>query len=344
MSNSNPNKKLLYEVSYIRPIVIFLLVFLHAFTKIQRGAGYENEYTMPSIYEWMCRFISGFRIEMIAMVAGYVFAYQSIDLHRSYDFWPFVVKKFRRLILPMLFYGIIYYFMFFFDRQHFSIVDFHTKVLSGCGHLWFLPMLFWSFISIWVIDHFKIVSFSLFLVLAIFSLTPSLQLPFGLARYPHFLFYVYGGYYLWGHRQFLLHRNSIISILTSWALYVILVVISLCLVPTYGMGGVISVVTKNILDLIISIMGIIALYKTICHFTNSVKFQPKTWVVAASSVCYGVYVYHQFITTLLYRNTALVNAVNTYVLPWLGFITALVISLVLTKLTLMTKFGRELIG
>ena len=108
-------KKLLYEVSYIRPIVIFLLVVSHSFTKIQVGPnGAMNDYDLATGYLWLVRLIKGFRIETIALVAGYVFAYQSIDLKRKYEFWPFVKKKFVRLIIPMLFFGCIYYFLPFF--------------------------------------------------------------------------------------------------------------------------------------------------------------------------------------------------------------------------------------
>ena len=80
-------KKLLYEVSYIRPIVIFLLVVSHSFTKIQVGPnGAMNDYDLATGYLWLVRLIKGFRIETIALVAGYVFAYQSIDLKRKYEF------------------------------------------------------------------------------------------------------------------------------------------------------------------------------------------------------------------------------------------------------------------
>lgn len=36
-TDAAPQKKLLYEVSIIRPIVIFLLVLLHSLTKITNG-------------------------------------------------------------------------------------------------------------------------------------------------------------------------------------------------------------------------------------------------------------------------------------------------------------------
>ena len=123
-ATDKPKKKLLYEVSIIRPIVIFLLVFLHSFTKISAGGGHVNDYHLAGAYQWLCNFISGFRIETIALVAGYVFSYQSHDLGRSYKFWPFAVKKFKRLIIPMLFFGIIYYFCFVFKPGSFDLPSF----------------------------------------------------------------------------------------------------------------------------------------------------------------------------------------------------------------------------
>ena len=76
-------KKLLYEVSIIRPLIIFLLVVMHSFTM------YDGCWPLPEgihavpAYAWLVNLISGFRIETIALIAGYVFAYQSIDLNRQ---------------------------------------------------------------------------------------------------------------------------------------------------------------------------------------------------------------------------------------------------------------------
>ena len=179
-TNAKPQKKLLYEVSIIRPTVIFLFVLLHSLTKITNGGGKTNDYQLAIAYQWFAWLISGFRIETIALVAGYVFSYQSNDLKRSYRFGSFVWKKFKRLIIPMLFFGCIYYFCFFFDKDSFSVLSFVKTLLSGCGHLWFLPMLFWCFIAIWVIDHYKLSSVVLLTVLACVSLVPMPSLPFGL--------------------------------------------------------------------------------------------------------------------------------------------------------------------
>lgn len=66
-------KKLLYEVSYIRPIVIFLLVFMHSFSHIGDIQIDNNSITLIEPYKWIVDLIIGFRIETIAFVAGYVF-------------------------------------------------------------------------------------------------------------------------------------------------------------------------------------------------------------------------------------------------------------------------------
>ena len=344
------NKKLLYEVSIIRPLVIFLLVFLHSFEKIADGGGYHQDYQLITAYRWILWIVKGFRIETIALVAGYVFAYQSFDLGRKYPFWSFVRKKFFRLIIPMLFFGVIYYFCFFFKPSSFSVGGFVVSLLSGCGHLWFLPMLFWCFIAIWIIDRFKLNSWVLLIALAVFSILPTPSLPFGFGRLPHFLFFVYAGYFLWTKRNDVLkYKDSIVVIVLLWAVYLALVVVKNTLLPT--MNSIMVIAEKirvaslhGFVGLLLSCVGIMALYLTVCHFTEKENFCPKPWVIAASGDCYGVYVFHQFILVWLYFFTPLVASCPNAVVPWVGFAVALSISFLLTKLSLKTRFGRFLIG
>lgn len=348
MRNNDTQKKLLYEVSIIRPLIIALLVFMHSFTKISTGAGGRcNGYQLIEGYKWIAWF--SFRIETIALVAGYVFSYQSHDLGRSYRFWSFVWKKFKRLIIPMLVFGVAYYFLFYYYADTFTVKDFIVTLLSGCGHLWFLPMLFWSFIAIWLIDHFKLNSWWLLFVLAIISLIPAQQMPLGFSRLPHFLFYVYGGYFLWTKRDCLFaHCLSWKCITALWVVYVVLVIADHALLPEYkAFAGIMKAFVfglGKLVDLLMAVCGVMALYLTVCHFTTQEGFKPKPWVIAANGNCYGVYVYHQFILTLLYFFTPFVSVVHPLIVPWLGFAIIMTVSLLLTRLTLKTKVGRALIG
>ena len=335
-----PQKKLLYEVSIIRPTVIFLLVFLHSFTKIAAGGGQTNDYQLATTYQWLCWLISGFRIETIALIAGYVFAYQSIDLKRSYQFWPFVWKKFKRLIIPMLVFGLVYYFCFLYDPTTFEVKEFVIKLFSGCGHLWFLPMLFWCFLAIWAIDRFKLSSWLTLLLLAgVTLLPPPYRLPFGLSKLPHFVFYVYAGYFLWTKRKWLLDnclkRTTIICL---WVVYVIIVVVRHAFMPET------QAALLRFVSLLMSCCGVMALYLSVCMVTTKEGYRPKQWVINASDNCYGVYVYHQFILVALYFYTPFVSLLHPLLTPWVGFVIILTISLLLTKLSLKTRIGKFLIG
>lgn len=348
--SKKPEKTLLYEISYIRPIVIFLLVVLHSFEKISAGGLMSR--TCPSVpaYEWFQALIKGFRIETIALVAGYVFAYQCIDLNRSYKFWPFLKKKFKRLIIPMLFFGTVYYFCFFFRPDTFSLSSFILILLSGCGHLWFLPMLFWCFLAIWTIDHYKLSSPLLFVVLAGLSILPIPALPLGFTHLPHFLFYVYAGYVLWKKRDWVLsHLLNGKTIVYFWVVYVAFVVImKLCFADSLAdkafVERVLLLSAQNAVAFVKSCVGTMALYLTICKHTTQAGFVPKKWVVKSSDLCYGVYVFHQFILVYLYFYTPLYDSLSIYLLPWVGLIVTFILSLILTFLFLRTKTGRLLIG
>ena len=340
------NKKLLYEVSIIRPSVIFLLVVLHSFTRM--SSGWETQ--LIGVYKWLCCLIHGFRIETIALMAGYVFAYQSIDLERKYQLRPFVGKKFKRLIIPMLFFGIIYYFCFKFESENFGISDFLVALLSGCGHLWFLPMLFWCFIAIWTIDHYKLSSIYTLIALALLSMAPIPKMPFGFARLPHFVFYVYLGYYLWTKRDYIFSKFLTRKwIFLLWSLYVFLVIILHTVIPDIESTAqmflkVMRLGFLNLLKLLISCVGIIALYISVCYFCTNKNYVPKQWIVRASDNCYGIYVYHQFILVYLYYHTSLDMEYNQLIVPWVGLVVSLSISYIFTRLTLKTRIGRYLIG
>ena len=343
-------KKLLYEVSIIRPTIIFLLVVLHSFTKIAAGGGKTNDYQLATVYQWFCWLISGFRIETIALVAGYVFSYQSHDLGRKYKFWPFVWKKFKRLIIPMLVFGLIYYFCFYFDSATFELKSFLVTLFSGCGHLWFLPMLFWCFLAIWVIDHIKLSSWFTLILLAAITVIPVPSLPFGFGRLPHFLFFVYAGYFLWTKRDWLLkHCLKSATICILWVAYVVLVVFMHAVLPkmmpdTTMIQKGLSILVTGTVKLLMSCCGIMALYLTVCKTTTKEGYRPKQWVIGASDNCYGVYVYHQFILVFLYFFTSLVTICHPLLVPWIGLVVIFSVSLLLTKLTLKTKTGRFLIG
>ena len=286
------------------------------------------------------------------MIAGYVFAFQSLELGRKYAFKGFIWKKFKRLIIPCIIFSLLYYFLFSYDSETFKVIPFIISILSGPGHLWFLPMLFWCFLAIWCIDRYHLSSWWLLVLLAITSIMPIPYIPFGLHRLPHFLFYCYFGYTLYEHRSQVINSlMNVKGISILWSIYILLTILNvLFIVPhmTFTNETFLMKLGWYLLSgstkFIISCSGILALYLMVNQLTTRDGYTPPTWVIDASKVCYGVYVYHQFLYVWLYDYTILPQWAGTYWLPWVAFAITITASYILTRLTLLTRTGRFLIG
>ena len=343
--------KYLYDIAIMRPIIILLVVIYHSF------AMYAGVWAAPDglqevpLYLWICKFAQGFHIEGMAFIAGYVYAFQCLSLKKISSFGTFVLKKAKRLFIPSVVFGILYYFLYIFDVVSFDLIGFVIQILTGVGHLWYLPMLFWCFIGLWVIDHYQLSSWWLLLLLAIVSICPGLPIPFGFANVPHFLFYCYLGYWLYDHSDLIKSKISNRAIiLTFWIIYIGLCSIDIIFVyPTKDV--VYPLLTdklyvysiRGILKLGTACSGILALYSTINLFIyQHINTSKERLIHNASNLSFGVYLCHQFILIGLYYHTPLLEHVGSYWFPWIGLVFALVASVGITYLALKTKIGQFL--
>lgn len=257
-------KKTLYEVSIIRPLIIGLMVLYHSFCSY---GGYWLEFQCfkeCDFYYYLVAFIKGFRIETIALIAGYVYAYQIIDLNRKSNFLLFLKKKFNRLIIPCLFFSIIYYFLFY-QKGSFDFIDFIYKITNGTGHLWFLPMLFWCFLIMWFISKYAPNQKITFIILSLISIIPIPSLPFGLTRCFHFLFYFYAGYLLWIHKEKLFAKIGKNKYLYLFILSYILLIFANEYIRNINFGSdifhkLIKTELLSVLKYFMTIFGILSLY------------------------------------------------------------------------------------
>ncbi|MCC2068467.1 hypothetical protein KGH27_13390, partial [Bacteroides faecis] len=74
------NKRNLDEVSFIRPILIVLLVFVHCFTVFNGGWPPFEGYKDCTGYMWFSRTCYSFMLETFIFVSGDVWAYQALYL------------------------------------------------------------------------------------------------------------------------------------------------------------------------------------------------------------------------------------------------------------------------
>ena len=351
MVDSN-GKKNLYEVSIIRPIVITLLVVMHSFTMFSGGGKYwplpENIETIE-VYRWIAKSTYSFMLEMFVFISGYLLAYQL--LRRKEAFLLFSVKKAKRLLLPSILFSIVYFAIFF---EYKGIADYVYSILNGSGHMWYLPMIFWCFIGGYIISNVKMPDWMKLTACLLLSIASGLLgfLPLRLGKSCYYLFFFYLGMYLYPRRKILIENLSSNKILLIVTLYLTSFV-ALSLLKDYlqdfGAESTLLLVAKSFIyttsTILYAVLGLLAMYCTTVYWLhNHPNWQPSSILIKANAICFGVYIYQQFILKILYYKTSLPEITGTYLLPWVGCIITLFLSIMLSKITIRTKFGRFLIG
>ena len=107
-----PKRNNIVEVSFIRPILIILLVLYHSFA-IYSGAWHAPEgmvYYSP--YRWVAKVSYSFLLESFVFISGYLFAFQNESSNKAKPFWSIVKNKFFRLMVPSLVFSSLYVSLF----------------------------------------------------------------------------------------------------------------------------------------------------------------------------------------------------------------------------------------
>lgn len=337
------NRRLLYEISYIRPLIIFLLIIYHVFEMYDGRGDLPESIDHIGLYRYVSLLISGFRIEAIAVVAGYVFAFQSLSLNRSETFTQFAKKKFFRLIVPCIVFSIFYYLIFFINEP-FTVAKFLIAITRGCSHLWFLPMLFWCFLGIWIIDRYKPKPGIMLPLLAILNIWLFPWNILGLKFVTYFMFYIYFGYCLWQYKNMIFRKITPLKIIFSIVTYVLIVLATRKLIMIGVDNRILSRTIYWILPMMCAVSGIYALFSLFIYLIDYRMIRPAKWIIAASGLSYGVYVLHQFVLNILSHRLDLNLYFDSYTYPWIILVLTALFTISFSILLLKTRIGRYLVG
>lgn len=344
-------KKQLDEINILRPITILLLVIMHSFTMYSGGWSLPEGITNDiRAYFWIAKTTYSSMLEMFVFISGYIFAYQIYELQRKYTFKTIINKKFKRLIIPSIVFSLLY--ALFFYNKEFNIITFSYDILSGLGHLWFLPMLFWCFIFTYLILKINIKEEIKLLFLFCCSIISFVPLPFRLSRAMYYLFFFYLAFYILKNKDFIVKKFVNVKTIFFVLLLFLLLFVPLTLYReqlNIRISTEEKIIYKAILfcvynfsRIIYAIIGLLLNYITILYFVRFIEKVPK-WVVKINGLCMGVYIFHQFILQGLYYNTNLPSLLGSYWLPWVGFLITIFFSFLLTLLLKATKVGRKLL-
>lgn len=215
-------KKLLTNIAVIRPILIVLLVFYHAFAPY--SGAWEPIEGFPEVpaYWWLDWLSYAFMLEMFVFVSGYVFGFLvrtkgESKLEAKNLFWG----KFKRLMIPCMLFSLLYILLFGNIAQ--PVTKTLYSLVNGAGHMWFLPMLFWCFVGVWVIEKLKLRPKLVVPALILCSIFSFLPMPLRMGKSMYYMFFFYVGYILQkqdvSHERFYTLRHCIIMVFAFCLLF-----------------------------------------------------------------------------------------------------------------------------
>ena len=223
------------------------------------------------------------------------------------------------------------------------------SIINGCGHMWYLPMLFWCFVFGWLLEQIKIKDGWKMAFLVVLNLLSIITLPLRLSSAFSFMVYFYAGFLFYKYADKIKSLITPIRLVVIWLLFVVFFVVfrplrdMLVTNDSQSMYQKLMVyVGNNACQLVYAWAGLIAFYGTAVYITQRRQMSETTQKIAAC--CFGIYLFQQFVLQLLYYKTSFPLLVGPYWLPWCGFVIAVVVSFVLSDLLLKTKVGKSLIG
>mgnify|MGYP003397052814 CR=1 FL=1 len=339
--------KNLAEVSIIRPILIVLLVVYHAFIIYRGGWVQPSGFQENTTYWWIAVTSYSFMLEMFVFISGYVWAFQIFERKKSQSFKQLIGEKFKRLIIPSILFSTIYVCLLG-TKETLAVAQLIYALICGYGHMWFLPMLFWCFIGVYVLEKIQIKEECKLILLLLCSIVSFLPLPLRLSSAMYYIFFFYAGFYVRKRLAGKIINISTPKVVFMWVVYAV-VFIALTMVREFLMDvDTTNIIAKAVIfsgarlcQILYAGLGIAAMYCTAIVITSNKELKP--WIIKIGAYCFGVYLFQQFILMGIYYHTDIPIIVGSNWLPWVGLAIALTGSLLLSWLFRKTKLGRALI-
>lgn len=339
------SKPMLNDVVILRVFFIIVLVLYHSFAPYCGSWGMTDGVRPSAEYYWVGKISYSFGLALFVFISGYLLGYNTNRKPDQLTANKCIFKKAKRLLIPSVVFSSVY-FLLFFDHNVSALRGLYT-IVNGCGHLWFLPMLFWCFVGVWMMEKLKVNPALVLGISVVASILAVGNLPMQLSRTALYFIYFYVGYGIQrGYFDALKPHRNLTPIIGAAILWAAAFAIS----EAYSRnGGQITVIQKvthvtvtNALYLLTSLGGLFFCYWLINYYEVNKRSIAK-WLISLSGCCYGIYIYQQFILQALYYHTQLPQMVGQW-LPWVGFFLTLIASYTAAMLSLKTRLGRFLIG
>lgn len=339
------HKNVLEDISYVKIILILFVILGHS-VAFWSGEWFTKnpELTVP-ILSFMYSFLGSFHTYAFVILSGYIFSYKMAEGDYS-DYKGFVYNKFKRLIVPYIFVSVVWVIpaaIFFMD---YSMSDILLNFLLGINphQLWFLLMLFFSFVFAWPIYKYVQGRYKLITLIGVLcycvgvvgsNIIPNYFCIWNMMQY--FLFFLIG-IMLYGVKKEFFYKRKYIVFLGIMELFLLVFHIMIRKICTGLCLTIFQVVTNFGLHVVGSLFCICFAIYIIRKYIN--KQDKKNFNV--SKYIMPVYLLHQ---QIIYIVITLTNGcINPYISVVLCFVSSTVLSFVMSYFMLKNKFLRLCIG
>lgn len=346
-------KAFLQDVVIIRLVLILLLVLYHAFAVYCGAWDMPEGVTSVKAYWWIASLAYSFMLETFVFLSGYVYGFQvRTKYNGAIDFRSTVVNKSKRLLIPSVFFSILYILCFNL-RKDVGITQYVYDVLNGAGHMWFLPMLFWCFVALFIVEKLHLSAKTVLILALAASMLSLFTLPFRISSAAYYFLFFYIGYVLQRFDVQVVLKIKPKTVLLFAVSYLGVFLLSkislnekavLDIAQESLINKVISSLLNRVSTLAYSILGVGFIYSLVNCILRNNNISLNTRILKLSGYCFGVYIFQQFILKIIMYNDRMIALFGSYWLPWVAFIIALVVSILISSALLKTKVGRFLIG
>lgn len=167
----------------------------------------------------------------------------------------------------------------------------------------------------------------------------------------YYILFFYLGMYLYPRRKKIIAKLNLLNVIALMVLFVVSYIffshekqiLSESEMSTI-MGKLLRVLGMKMCTIVYSSMGLVMIYVISNYILKCKnKWQCPLWLISINSICFGMYIYQQFVLKFIYYSTPLPQLTGTYLLPWAGCVITMITSIALAKLTTKSKIGRKLI-
>lgn len=341
---NHKNDKMLDNCYFVKTVLMLLVVFYHSIL-FWGGSWIDNQ---PVIFKSkflsiLAVWLNTFHIYGFTLVSGYIFQYLKYEKDKYQKFFPFIVNKVKRLLVPYVFVAIIWVIPISYVLFSYTSKDIILKYVlcTGPSQLWFLWMLFDVFCFVWIISNWLKNDFIAIFISCVSwligyvcgTLFPNIFCIWTAFNYlPFFIL----GMKLREKKKFFFYKVPII----------LFVFIQLLLFAVYQLTSSNGTIIYKLVNLIVlyndHIFGALMSFFALQWLATKVDWKNSKLFVIFSKYSMTIYLFHQ---QIIYFTIIWINGkVNLYVHSFVNFVVALVLSSFICILLMKFKVTRILVG